>query len=79
VLAYLGGENIIFFLGGGRYFGPIYRPPLKVLVGRLVDYFVELGEDPEDMQAATRLLQQPQHLLKILNIILNFVETPRRS
>ncbi len=38
----------------------------------LVDYFVEIQEDPEDLEAASRLLAQSSNEEKINKIILEY-------
>ena len=48
------------------------RAQQQRLVSRLVDYLVSVHEDPEDVLAVNRLLQQLQHEQKIKQIIRDF-------
>jgi hypothetical protein len=48
------------------------RAQQKQLVNMLVDYFVEIQEDPEDLEAASRLLAHSSHEEKIIKIILDY-------
>jgi hypothetical protein len=60
------------FLPLSQLIRQLERSEQKVLVNHLVDYFVAVGVDPEDVQAGVQLLEQPEQGDKIKCIILNY-------
>ena len=60
------------FLPPSQLLPRLERAQQQRLVSRLVDYLVSVHEDPEDVLAANRLLQQLQHEQKIKQIIRDF-------
>jgi hypothetical protein len=77
--ALFAAESILLCAAVYRSYLPLHqliprleRAQQKQLVNMLVDYFVEIQEDPEDLEAASRLLAQSSNEEKINKIILEY-------